>query len=84
MNSTPHTEYPVIYDDRVVINVSGMIFETRQRTLERFPQTLLGNEEKRSKFYVPELREYFFNRKPLSFRGNSVLLPIQRPSQATS
>ena len=69
MNSTPHTEYPIIYDDRVVINVSGMIFETRQRTLERFPQTLLGNEEKRSKFYVPELREYFFNRNRSAFEA---------------
>ncbi|XP_058941984.1 potassium voltage-gated channel subfamily A member 2-like [Pocillopora verrucosa] len=59
----------VIYDDRVVINVSGMIFETRQTTLSRFPDTLLGNEEKRSKFYVPEFKEYFFNRNRSAFEA---------------
>lgn len=59
----------VIYDDRVVINVSGMIFETRQTTLSRFPDTLLGNEEKRNKFYVPEFQEYFFNRNRSAFEA---------------
>lgn len=59
----------VIYDDRVVINVSGMIFETRQTTLSRFPDTLLGDEEKRSKFYVPEFHEYFFNRNRAAFEA---------------
>lgn len=60
---------PIIYDDRVVINVSGMIFETRQETLSRFPQTLLGSEEKRNKFYVPETHEYFFNRNRPAFEA---------------
>lgn len=59
----------VIYDDRVVINVSGMIFETRQTTLARFPDTLLGNEQKRSHFYVPEFHEYFFNRNRSAFEA---------------
>ena len=59
----------VVYDDRVVINVSGMIFETRETTLSRFPETLLGNEEKRSKFYVPEFHEYFFNRNRSAFEA---------------
>lgn len=69
MSSSRDVVHPVIDDDRVVINVSGMIFETRQKTLSRFPHTLLGNEEKRSKFYVPEFHEYFFNRNRSAFEA---------------
>lgn len=69
MCSSPDSLNRVIYDDRVVINVSGMIFETRQTTLSRYPDTLLGNEEKRSKFYVPEFHEYFFNRNRTAFEA---------------
>lgn len=69
----------VIYDDRVVINVSGMIFETRQTTLSRFPDTLLGNEEKRRKFYNPEFHEYFFNRNRSAFEA--ILYYYQSPGR---
>lgn len=71
MNSTAENDpvFNPISDDRVVINVSGMIFETRQNTLSRFPQTLLGNEEKRRQFYVAELDEYFFNRNRAAFEA---------------
>ena len=61
--------HPVIRDDRVVINVSGMIFETREGTLARYPNTLLGCEDKREKFYVPEFHEYFFNRNRSAFEA---------------
>lgn len=69
MRSSRDSLSRVIYDDRVVINVSGMIFETRQTTLSRFPDTLLGDEDKRSKFYVPEFHEYFFNRNRSAFEA---------------
>lgn len=69
MSSTRDALQPVIYDDRITINVSGMIFETRQKTLSRFPHTLLGNAEKRNKFYVPEFHEYFFNRNRSAFEA---------------
>jgi len=69
MSSTRDALQPVIYDDRVVINVSGMIFETLQETLSRYPNTLLGNAEKRSEFYVPETHEYFFNRNRSAFEA---------------
>lgn len=71
MNSTADGDsvFNPASDDRVVINVSGMIFETRQNTLSRFPQTLLGNEEKRRHFYVAELNEYFFNRNRAAFEA---------------
>lgn len=45
---------PVAHDhqlcERIVINVSGMRFETQLRTLSVFPESLLGNPEKRIRF----------------------------------
>jgi len=53
--------------ERVVINVSGMRVETRLRTLTRFPDTLLGNDDRRSRYYDPLRNEYFFDRNRLCF-----------------
>lgn len=39
---------------RVIINVSGEMYETFERTLARYPGTLLGDVDKRSKYYCPE------------------------------
>lgn len=60
---------PVIFDDRIVINVSGMIFETREETLARFPNSLLGSLGKRNTYYIPESNEYFFNRNRNAFEA---------------
>lgn len=54
-------------DDRVTINISGMRFETEQRTLSNFPCTLLGNPLKRQKYFDPVKREFFFDRNRPSF-----------------
>ncbi|KAM4650451.1 potassium voltage-gated channel subfamily A member 7 [Discoglossus pictus] len=48
--------------ERVVINVSGLRFETQVRTLGRFPDTLLGDPRKRIRFFDPLRNEYFFDR----------------------
>ncbi|XP_069804169.1 potassium voltage-gated channel subfamily A member 7-like [Dendropsophus ebraccatus] len=48
--------------ERVVINVSGLRFETQIRTLSRFPETLLGDPSKRMRFFDPLRNEYFFDR----------------------
>jgi BTB/POZ domain len=56
-----------IGSSRIVINVSGMRVETRLRTLHRFPDTLLGNERKRARYYDALRNEYFFDRNRLSF-----------------
>ncbi|CAH1228107.1 KCNA3 [Branchiostoma lanceolatum] len=56
-------------DRRVRINVSGMKFDTRERVLLRYPQTLLGDTVRRQRFYVPEEEEYFFDRHRPSFEG---------------
>ena len=53
--------------ERVVINVSGLRFETQLRTLNQFPDTLLGNPQKRNRYYDPLRNEYFFDRNRPSF-----------------
>ena len=53
--------------ERVVINVSGLRFETQLKTLNQFPETLLGNPEKRNRYYDPLRNEYFFDRNRPSF-----------------
>ncbi|XP_034991837.1 potassium voltage-gated channel subfamily A member 7 [Zootoca vivipara] len=48
--------------ERVVINVSGLRFETQMKTLLRFPDTLLGDPRRRVRYYDPLRGEYFFDR----------------------
>ena len=53
--------------DRVTINVSGLRFETKKSTLERFSSTLLGNKAKRDMYFDSMKNEYFFDRNRPSF-----------------
>ncbi|XP_049578408.1 shaker-related potassium channel tsha2 [Syngnathus scovelli] len=53
--------------ERVVINISGLRFETQVKTLSRFPSTLLGDPRKRMRFFDPLRNEYFFDRNRPSF-----------------
>ncbi|TPP58971.1 potassium voltage-gated channel protein Shal [Fasciola gigantica] len=57
----------VTQDRKIIINVSGRRFETWRSTLEKFPDTLLGSDEKE---YFREINsdEYFFDRDPELFR----------------
>ncbi|UJR30489.1 hypothetical protein I4U23_018022 [Adineta vaga] len=54
---------------RIVINVGGLRFETLKSTLERYPQTLLGNKRRRSFFYDENHDEYFFDRHRSCFEA---------------
>uniref|UniRef100_A0A914LIC4 BTB domain-containing protein n=1 Tax=Meloidogyne incognita TaxID=6306 RepID=A0A914LIC4_MELIC len=54
-------------DVRLIINVSGRRYDTWKNTLERFPETLLGSNE-REFFYDEDAKEYFFDRDPDLFR----------------
>ena len=54
-------------DEKVVINVSGCKFETWRNTLDKYPDTLLGSNEKEF-FYDEEGKEFFFDRDPDMFR----------------
>lgn len=53
--------------DRITINVSGKYFETWRKTLEDHPDTLLGDPERRCKFYDKTRDEYFFDRHRPTF-----------------
>jgi len=61
-----HHFHPVPHDhdfcERVIINVSGLRFETQIRTLNQFPDTLLGDPSRRIRYYDPVNNEYFFDR----------------------
>lgn len=56
-------------DEKVVINVSGLMFETQLSTLNKFPETLLGDPMKRITYFDPMKNEYFFDRNRPSFDG---------------
>ena len=47
---------------RVVISISGFQYNTRPQTLNRYPETLLGNPELMKNYYDEEAQEYFFDR----------------------
>jgi len=53
--------------ERIIINVSGLRVETQLTTLERFPDTLLGDPDRRNRYYDPLRNEYFFDRNRPSF-----------------
>lgn len=53
--------------ERVKINVSGMIYETLESTLSRFPDSLLGSPKKREKYFDSKKREFFFDRNRIAF-----------------
>ncbi|XP_029438720.1 potassium voltage-gated channel subfamily A member 4 [Rhinatrema bivittatum] len=68
----PQDSYDSVYSEfecceRVVINVSGLKFETQLKTLTQFPETLLGDPEKRMRYFDPLKNEYFFDRNRPSF-----------------
>lgn len=54
---------------RIIINVSGLRFETQLRTLERLPNTLLGNPDKRRRFWDETRQELFFDRHRPTFQA---------------
>ncbi len=54
-------------NQRVIINISGLRYETQLRTLQRFTDTLLGDSSKRAQYYDPLRDEYFFDRNRPSF-----------------
>ena len=52
---------------RVKINIAGQIFRTYEDTLDRMPDTLLGNRERRNEYFDDEAQEFFFDRHRESF-----------------
>ncbi|EDM01836.1 potassium voltage-gated channel, shaker-related subfamily, member 5 [Rattus norvegicus] len=58
-----------LHHQRVLINISGLRFETQLGTLAQFPNTLLGDPAKRLHYFDPLRNEYFFDRNRPSFDG---------------
>ncbi|XP_068706742.1 potassium voltage-gated channel protein Shaker-like [Montipora foliosa] len=58
---------PAYSSPRVIINVSGMRYETYEETLESYPETLLGSPTRRSEYYNATRDEYVFARDKPSF-----------------
>uniref|UniRef100_A0A8D0H2G4 Potassium voltage-gated channel subfamily A member 10 n=1 Tax=Sphenodon punctatus TaxID=8508 RepID=A0A8D0H2G4_SPHPU len=56
-------------DQRVIINIAGLRFETQLKTLNQFPETLLGDPDKRIRYFDSMRNEYFFDRNRPSFDG---------------
>ncbi len=72
---------------RVIINISGQRYETQLRTLNRFPDTLLGDPMKRKQFWDSRRNEFFIDRHRPSFQailyyyqsGGRLRRPIEVP-----
>ncbi|XP_051517335.1 potassium voltage-gated channel subfamily A member 10-like [Myxocyprinus asiaticus] len=56
-------------EQKVIINIAGLRFETHMKTLNQFPDTLLGDPMKRMDYFDPMRNEYFFDRNRPSFDG---------------
>ncbi|POI32861.1 hypothetical protein CIB84_003387 [Bambusicola thoracicus] len=63
------TSRGAMHHQRVLINISGLHFETQLGTLNQFPDTLLGDPDKRMRYFDPLRNEYFFDRNRPSFDG---------------
>lgn len=65
---TLHLEHSVTHQD-VTINVSGTIFETCMCVLERHPETILGDPEKRKQLWDEKKKQFFVDAHPPSFEA---------------
>ena len=54
---------------RILLNISGEIFETYEATINLFPNTLLGDKNKRMLHYCDKTGHHFFNRNRTCFES---------------
>ena len=66
-NSIPVGVVDTSLTEPIVINIGGKKYETYESTLNQFPNTLLGNPDKRKKYFDEKNNEYFFDRHRSSF-----------------
>ena len=69
LNSNFENPQQPSHDAKIVINVSGLRFQTYTSTLEKFPDTLLGSATKRERYYDHDLGELFFDRNRSAFEA---------------
>ncbi len=58
---------PLSINDKIVLNISGKRYICHRSTLEKYPDTLLGSDEKEY-FYDDDNNEYFIERDPELFK----------------
>nr|XP_023695642.1 potassium voltage-gated channel subfamily A member 1-like isoform X2 [Paramormyrops kingsleyae]XP_023695643.1 potassium voltage-gated channel subfamily A member 1-like isoform X2 [Paramormyrops kingsleyae] len=54
-------------NERLAINVAGMRYETQLRTLAQFPDSLLGDPQRRLRYFDPLRNELFLDRNRVCF-----------------
>ena len=60
----------MINSTRITFNVCGRVYETYEKTLNRFPNTLLGNTSQLKKYFRSNDRnEYYINKYPVIFEN---------------
>ncbi|XP_043569515.1 potassium voltage-gated channel subfamily A member 1-like [Chiloscyllium plagiosum] len=69
VDNLPQQLLEVNRSERVVINIAGLRYETQLSTLSQFPDSLLGDPEKRMRYFDPLKNEYFFDRNRPCFDG---------------
>ena len=57
------------HKERLVINICGARYEVLENTIQRYPNTLLADREKRAEYWDEERNEYFFDRNRLCFES---------------
>ena len=55
--------------DRIVVNICGAKYEILESTIQRYPNTLLADTERRARFWDEERNEFFFDRNRASFES---------------
>jgi len=68
-SSTKYLKSGNIRDNRIVINVSGSNYETFTSTLEKYPDTLLGNATDRLQMTDKKTGQLFLNRNRVCFEA---------------
>ncbi len=53
---------------KLIVNISGVRYELQKSVVDKYPNTLLGSNEKEF-FYDPENNEYYLERDPEIFRS---------------
>lgn len=57
------------HKDRMVVNVCGAKYEILESTIQRYPNTLLADLDKRAQYWDEERKELFFDRNRASFES---------------
>lgn len=57
------------HKERIVVNVCGAKYEILESTIQRYPDTLLADREKRAQFWDEDRKEFFFDRNRVCFES---------------